>query len=46
MELNNTKEIWTPRNMITRTKLFESNLRITNNTIDSQAIKICVYTHL
>ena len=29
----------TPRNVITRTKIFESNLRIANNMSGSQAIK-------
>jgi len=35
----------TPRNVITRTKIFESNLRIANNMSGSQAIK-CVRTHI
>ena len=35
----------TPRNVITRTKIFESNLRIANNMSGSQAIK-CVLTHI
>ena len=35
----------TPRNVITRTKIFESNLRIANNMSGSQAIK-CVFSHI
>ena len=35
----------TPRNVITRTKIFESNLRIAKNMSGTRAIK-CVRTHI